>query len=140
MIRNKANILSVVCCLACYLLSVLGFDVHSCGDNGRIYIEPLFAGISCENIHPDTPCHHHCCGCCDGEEECCSDIIAVLDIAGDGSGVSVQVPAPDFMPVIAPSAVSVFSNVPVCVEFGRICSCPPDPPDDLLSLLCVLRV
>lgn len=138
MIRNKANILSVVCCLGCYLLSVLGFDVHYCGDNGRIYVEPLFAGISCERIHPDSPCHDHCR--CDGDEECCSDTIAVLDIAGDGSGVSVQVPAPDQMPAIAPSSISVYSNPSAYAGSGRIYSYPPGPPNGRLSLLCVLRV
>lgn len=79
--------------LAMYLGAVAGFDVHSCSDNGHVYIEPLIAGISCDDIHPDTPCNEgHGAGChCHDGEDCCSDSIEVLQLSGDNTR-AVHVP------------------------------------------------
>lgn len=80
-----------------YLVAVFGFDIHQCGDTDRVFIEPLFSGISCEDIHPGVECHHHChChhhhhdgGACheEGEsclpEEDCHDSVECISITGD---------------------------------------------------------
>ena len=135
-----ANILFCAVSLCCYVLSVLGFDIHTCGDNGRIYIEPLAVGISCERIHPEAPCHHHCCNCCDDGEDCCSDTIAVLSLSGDGPAVSVQLPTPIQIPLFTVETPDVTVRFREAGVQNRIMTDPPGPPAQKLSLLCVRRV
>ena len=94
-----------------YLIAVVGFDIHNCSDNGRVYIEPLIAGISCDDIHPDTPCgcgHCHEAGChCHEDEDCCSDTIEYLQLSGDNTQIS-------YVPDVA--VISLFTNVPISKE------------------------
>ena len=127
-----------------YLFTIVGFDIHRCSDNGEVYIEPLFAGISCETIHPDTPCHHACnarcnhCGCEEGED-CCSDEIKVVNISG------IEIPHISIPEIIVVTAATPqyscqgLQNRPVLLSHrGK-----PDilsPPGQLLDRICVLRV
>lgn len=130
--------ISAILCVLLYLAAVVGFDVHFCGDDGRVYVEPLFAGISCETIHPDSPCHHFDCGCCDGDEDCCSDSIAILQLTGDGSDCAVVVPGPF---AVQAALLPELTSVPVRIAALKIrASNPHDPPPPALSRLCVLRV
>lgn len=136
--RKLFNVITAFC-LCMYLLAVAGFDVHVCRDNGRIYIEPLYAGISCEDIHPSSPCHHHGHECCEDEEDCCTDEIAVLSITGDGSDCAVSVPQ-------SPSAGIVIlaeTAAPRLLQGSFnpwILRSPPDTGPDVLSICCILRV
>lgn len=133
-----------ILCICWYLVSVTGFDIHFCGDDGCVYLEPLFAGISCETIHPATPCRHSdrdCCDdhkCCDDDEECCHDLIALLDVPGVGSGGSVDVPAPMVDAVLIPEIATVPVRLAGAMEIHACHLHYPPPP--ALSRLCVLRV
>lgn len=77
-----------------YLLSITGFDVHSCSSTGNTFVSPVLTGTTCEDIHPDhdCTCHSisHSCSCChsdknaaaeniDKDHDCCTDEIEVLD-------------------------------------------------------------
>ncbi len=127
-----------ILCICWYLVCVTGFDIHYCGDNGCVYVEPLFAGISCESIHPDIPCHHPGHGCCDGDEECCHDVIALLDVPGDGSGSQVAAPVP-FLTLAAVLPSRTVSPVPVCMDVRHI-SDSSSPPGGFLSRFSILRI
>lgn len=127
-----------------YLIAVTGFDVHRCSYNGRTYIEPLAAGISCNDIHPDTPCCHHdgpeemSCNNCQEDEECCTDEIEVIILPGFETG-KISVP-----PVSIASVIQAFANeslvpqpsfsLPVTIP-DRFCG----PPDNILNLDCIMR-
>lgn len=122
-----------------YAVAVFGFDVHVCSDTDHPYVEPLFAGISCEDIHPDVACHHHHCGCCEGcseEHGGCEDTISCLSITGmDVEPVSI---APVF--AVLPAMLQ-----PVCADAQPARQCAfrlrsiKAPPRDCLISLCVLR-
>ena len=128
---------ALVLCL--YLVTVTGFDVHSCGDNGHIYIEPLFAGISCSSIHPDTPCHHHGHDCCEGDEECCTNRIVILSITGDGSDCQLDLPLPEMVEALMPACINVPEPYSVrCAPENDYSPPPPHRPEP--AFLCVLRV
>lgn len=77
-----------------YMLAVVGFDVHLCGDNGKVYVESLLCDVSCQALHPETVCHchdcHDCGRCChQGDEagicaeDCCMDLVGVLTVCSD---------------------------------------------------------
>ena len=130
-----------------YIFTVIGFDVHMSSESGRAYFEPLCAGIDCETIHPDHPCHHcahHCCGShhCDGDEDsclddedCCSDNIGVLTLTGtDHQSYDFHAPAVTAVAVMKPA--QELSNP----DFLRIPDSLKAPPRSALSRFCILRV
>ena len=144
--RLHIRLLSVAV-MVMYMFTVIGFDVHMSSESGRAYLEPLFAGISCEDIHPDYPCHHcdgHCCGGhdCDGgedscleDEDCCSDNIGVLTLTGtDHQSDDFHAPAVTAVAVMAPS--QVLSRP----DFSRLPGAFRAPPRSALSRFCILRV
>lgn len=130
----------------CYIVAFLGFDIHSCSDDGHVYIGFLANGISCENLHPDTPCHHHhdcCCNCeceedgCEEGEDCCSDSIQRITLSGSGDDAPAALAAPAqplIAEIITPAASSCASVPDVCHR--EVLKSPP-PPD--LSLFCNYR-
>lgn len=84
-----------------YLVGIMGFDVHSCTVTGDVFVQPVLAGMTCDDVHPDHDCagHGSCCGhshsCChshgqksettlsdDSSLECCTNEIEVLDVSG----------------------------------------------------------
>ncbi|MCM1177298.1 MAG: hypothetical protein NC308_08150 [Clostridium sp.] len=76
-----------------YVLSVLGFNVHSCAESGEMFVAPLFEGATCHDFHPEHHCHAECCGhhpgmheCCGGASmsgnACCSDDLFLLSLTG----------------------------------------------------------
>ncbi len=88
-----------------YMMSIIGFDVHTCSDSGRSFITTFIEGLACEDIHPEHSCdetaycteeHHECCpghaedhsDCpfCDGvslvAKSCCSNDYQVLALTG----------------------------------------------------------
>ena len=130
-----------------YVFTVIGFDVHMSSESGKAYFEPLYAGISCEDIHPDHPCHHcgdHCCGVhdCDGGEDgcledevCCSDNIGVLTLTGtDHQSCDFLAPAVTALAVITPAQGLSGMAFPVHSGVFRA------PPRSALSRFCILRV
>ena len=59
-----------------YLMSVIGFGVHTCMDSGKSFLVAFYEGAACEDIHPE----HHCepAACCssarhDSHEHGCCD-------------------------------------------------------------------
>lgn len=84
-----------------YLVGIMGFDVHSCTATGDVFVQPVLAGVTCDDIHPEHDCGDHgsCCGhdrsCChshgqksetalseDSSLECCTNEIETLDVSG----------------------------------------------------------
>ena len=73
-----------------YLMSVIGFNVHTCHGEGHSFVTTFIEGTACSDIHPDHHCtdtHHHsdeaegCCGS-DDQDDCCSDEFQVLSVTG----------------------------------------------------------
>lgn len=139
-IKLSALLLSVL-----YFVAITGFDVHSCSDDGHVYVGFLVNGISCANLHPGTPCHHHgscsCCECgeggCEEGEDCCYDDIQRITLTGSGDDVTqLQAsPALFFMAVINTPVPSASAGIATPSVDGVLRS--PPPPD--LSLLCMLK-
>ena len=84
-----------ICALALciwYLVSIIGFGVHTCMGSQRTFVTTFVTGMTCEDIHPE----HHCCcagGChsaCSNDKDgysygtssCCSDDFVVLSVTG----------------------------------------------------------
>ena len=78
-----------------YLLSVIGFGVHTCTSTGETYIATVATGFACEDLHPARHTHaacHSCCGCHheDGTEtvgavglkSCCVAEFQVITLTG----------------------------------------------------------
>ena len=80
-----------------YLLSVIGFDVHTCTSSGETFIATVASGFSCEDIHPSKHMHNSCslgCACRHQEPEksesdssfgmksCCSDDFQMIFLTG----------------------------------------------------------
>lgn len=99
MMRNVAMKICAVALAVWYLVSIIGFGVHTCMGSDRSFVTTFASGISCEDIHPEQHCadSHHCHGegeCHDcghrqkaGEvsfdaQPCCSDDFVVLTITG----------------------------------------------------------
>ena len=78
-----------ICALALavwYLVSIIGFGVHTCMASQRSFVTTIISGMNCEDIHPehDSESSHHCCG--HAEEgvslepaSCCSEDFMVLE-------------------------------------------------------------
>lgn len=129
------SLLAVVITIA-YMVGIFGSDIHRSEDSHRTYVIPLFAGISCERIHPDAPCHHHGEEECDEHEDCCHDTVETLDITGNMPCDVVSVPVCFAQLPSFPTPVeTVFSQEH---SFVRPAFFYPPPPD--LSMMCVLRV
>lgn len=122
-----------------YMTAVFGFDIHSDLENGKVYVGFLAAGISCEHIHPDLPCHHHHADCCEDDEECCSDTIEILKITGTSTAshiLSDLQPAVCQLPVTVPAAVLSFGSSVLPTRSTDNYS----PPPYSLEELCIFRV
>ncbi|MBR5300252.1 MAG: hypothetical protein IKU36_08395 [Bacteroidales bacterium] len=85
-----------------YLMSIIGFGVHTCSGSGKSFVVAFYEEMTCEEIHPehghvhDCCAHHHDshsepsdhddCHFCDGEcvspKSCCSNDYQVLKLAG----------------------------------------------------------
>lgn len=124
-----------------YMVAVGGLDVHADHESGRVFVRLLSMGIACEDIHPDSPCHHHHTEGCEDQEDCCSDDILVLSMPGDEchSDDIVPLPAMSFHAVPA-SFAYVFAGQPFRTE------CPASllprgvPPEPSLHKICIMRV
>ncbi len=85
-----------------YCLSIIGFDIHTCRENGRSFVATFVDGMTCEEIHPEHSCEHiSCCSmahddCCKHDCEgisapsCCSDQYQVLALTGTNISESNQ--------------------------------------------------
>lgn len=76
-----------------YVMSVIGFDIHSCMATGESFVTTAIQGVSCEDVHPEHSCDAHGSNCCchnhhgacgDGinEPECCTNDLLVLEVTG----------------------------------------------------------
>lgn len=92
MMRNVPMKLCALVLGIWYLVSIIGFGVHTCMGSQRSFITTFVTGMTCEDIHPD----HHCCcdagchsdcshdqdDCSYGPSSCCSDDFVVLSVTG----------------------------------------------------------
>ena len=86
--------ITAVLLLVWYLMSIIGFDVHTCRGSGDCFIVTFVDGYECEDIHPEHHClKSSCCShshsCCEHEdrvsvkaESCCSSDYQVLALTG----------------------------------------------------------
>ena len=87
--RNVTLKISAVVLVACYLMSIIGFGVHTCMKSERTFVTAFVSSSACQDIHPEHHCadSHHCCG---HDEDalsfrpsaCCSDDFVVLTVTG----------------------------------------------------------
>ena len=98
--KNVFTSLTAILMVVWYLLSVIGFDVHTCSGSGETYIATVASGFTCEDIHPGphgmSAHHEHSgCGCCHSEKSettdteqgfdtnpCCTDDFQVILLTG----------------------------------------------------------
>lgn len=58
--------------LGWYLVSIIGFGVHVCNDDGTGFLVAFYDGMSCEEVHPEQACEPmSCCfdACCEHEHK-----------------------------------------------------------------------
>ena len=77
-----------------YLMSIIGFGVHTCNGSGKSFVVSFVEGFSCEDIHPEHHCSKSSCcghshGCCDADDmlslkskSCCSSEYQMLALTG----------------------------------------------------------
>lgn len=58
-----------------YVMSIIGFGVHTCQDSGKSFVVAFYEGATCEEIHPEHHCEPaSCCGTANHdahEHSCC---------------------------------------------------------------------
>ena len=66
-----------------YLMSVIGFNVHTCSGEGHSFVTTFIDGVTCADIHPEHHCddEHHCCEA-EEHDDCCTDDFQVLSLTG----------------------------------------------------------
>lgn len=132
---RKGSIIQALCCiLLCgwYLMSVVGFDIHTDHHDDCTYVVSLLSNLSCENIHPEDEC-----GCEDCDHDDCEDESDYLVITGSGNSLQQSVPVPAVMICEAIIPESFVSAPVVSAPLERAFKSPPRV---LLNSLCVLRV
>ena len=95
--RNVAHKIFAVVLAVWYLMSIIGFGIHTCRGSQRSFLTTFISEVVCEDIHPEHHCTsaHHCCGdhqehgCCGDPSDptfespsCCSDDVMVLSLTG----------------------------------------------------------
>lgn len=78
-----------------YLLSVIGFGVHTCTTTGETYIATVASGFTCEDLHPEKHSCPSCKACCErhhstdmesgvsaGLKSCCIAEYQVITLTG----------------------------------------------------------
>lgn len=76
-----------------YMMSIIGFGVHTCMGDQRSFVTTFISGMTCEDVHPEHHCHGdgECHDCGHGQrsadlsfdsQPCCSDDFVVLTITG----------------------------------------------------------
>ena len=123
-----------------YMVAVGGFDVHSDHESGQVYFRLLSAGISCDAVHPDAPCHHNHAEGCEEEEDCCSDNIFVLSITGDDSSSDDLQISPRVSFCAVTPCISLKSVQPSTEKNPSLCPPGAVPPKLLLHRICIMRV
>jgi len=134
--RRVAQIFSALL-TAVYLLAEVGFDVHCDNQRNRTYLVPLFSGISCEEIHPEHPCHHHHHEGCEAHEDCCTNTIEYLQASVEQSEC-ISLPDCPSLELCTDYPQSAAYPAGYAVSEGFKPS--PSPPRLQLRRLCILRV
>lgn len=64
-----------------YLVSIIGFGIHTCMDGHHSFVTTFVSEVSCEDMHDD---HAHDCDDHDSFSQvpCCSDDFMVLSVTG----------------------------------------------------------
>ena len=133
-VRKIFRSVSAILLAVWYLCAIVGFDIHTDHLHGRVYVVPMFAGLSCEAIHPEEACHCHVSGECD-EDEDCSNEMEYISIVDTCPLLSV-----DFTPVFSWSRV-VGTDEALCGSSRRSSDgFGPATSREILSDICILRV
>ena len=87
--RNVVLKISAVVLAVCYLMSIIGFGVHTCMKSECTFLTAFVSSSACQDIHPEHHCadSHHCCGQDEDDlsfrpSACCSDDFVVLTVTG----------------------------------------------------------
>ena len=143
-VMKQGNVIKAISCTLmciCWLMAIVGFDIHTDHHDNRTYVVSLLSNISCESIHPDDECEceHHCD--CEGEGYCCShedcdDTADFLEITGTDS----QYNPVAFAAAVCFSAFKIPAEPATAAEAAPVAGPFRAPPRVLLNSLCVLRV
>lgn len=125
-----------ICC--CYLSAVVGYDIHVDHHDGTVFVVSLLERTDCAHLHPEDECHciEHSQGECEADDEDCENLTATISITGTHCDYS-------FLSGIMPAMLPAFGCRPFPYE---ICGAFPhdfllhSPPDNVLSMFCILRV
>lgn len=79
--RNVAYKICAVLLAVWYLMSIIGFGVHTCRGSQRSFLTTFVTGMTCEDIHPQhhCTCDHHSS---EAGHDCCTDDFKVLSLTG----------------------------------------------------------
>ncbi len=128
-----------------YVVSIIGFGVHTCMAGHHSCMTECVCEVSCENTHHD----HDCCNHEDEtpvyeESPCCADDFVVLSVTG--TVPSYEKDYIEYHPVYFPFTDALISDVHdlfVKSEINRILSLPDSGlllPGDIQSVLGIWRI
>lgn len=138
---------SAVFFMAAYLLSLAGFDIHTCSHSGKTYVNFLAVSLSCEDIHPSDEAARPCaCGHCHDQHHsnskggCCSDETYQLLLGSDDSGFDVKHIAAPVNDLPAVSALESYVSEGFKAEKQEWRPYLASHAPDILHSFCILRI
>ena len=134
-----------------YVISIIGFGVHTCGESQRSFLTSFVTGMTCEEAHSSEPhdCHDgHCCSHAHEDEagcEDCEDEYMNLEVTGTPQSqeddiqvecqtVSVLYDMPALADICAPSSNLHILRILSLPDSGLIAS------GDIQSVLGIWRI
>ena len=61
MVRTVLIKLTSVLLTVWYLMSIIGFDVHTCSGSGCSFVTTFIEGMTCAEVHPEHVCDAGSC-------------------------------------------------------------------------------
>ena len=146
--RNMPLKICAVLLAVWYLMSIIGFGVHTCMDSQRSFVTSFISGMTCEDVHPEHGCCHSHEGCCshhdedehEGEDDgsCCSNEYQALDLTGtpsqdDDCFHALYVAEPVAQLLIIPMDLNI-------IKYSHGPDSGPISPGDIQSVLGIWRI
>lgn len=86
--RSMSMKISALALVLWYVVSIIGFGVHTCGASQRSFLTSFVTGMTCEEVHAseshDCECDHCCSHAHENEGDCedCEDEYINLEVTG----------------------------------------------------------